>query len=205
MLLVGDRLRPAGSGRVLRPDPARHRQRMRTARVWIIEDDANIAAVGIAAREAHSGTERIGERHSERKQQRPRTIIAEDAVAVLELQPEQHLGHVVAARAELVEDLLRGNELLFLDPIHFAAGEDQPCDLAPVHVDGYLARIAISHGQASIASITAAINRSIWSSPMPTTLKRPDCRPCRSHGPREASAPAPSRAGASRTCRTACR
>ncbi len=146
---------------------------MSAARIGIIEHNPDVAAVRIAAREPHARPQRIGERHPERQQQRPRTVIAEHPVAVLELQPEQHLGHVVPARRELVEYLLRRNELFFLDPVHLAAGEDQPRDLAPVDLSRNSARVAVGHGQLSIAPTTAAVNRSIWSSPRPTTLKRP--------------------------------
>src|SRR6185369_9301914 len=130
-------------------------------------------AIRIAAGEPHSGTQRIGERHAKRQQQRARPIIAEHAVAILELKAQQHLRHVVPARAELVEDLLGRDELLLLDPVHFAAGEDQPCNLAPIDFGGYSPGVAVGHGQESIAPTTAAINRSIWSSPSPTTLNRP--------------------------------
>ena len=60
--LVGDRLRPPGRGCVLRAHTAAHRQRMGAARVRIIEDYSDIAAVGIAAGPAHSGAKRVGQR-----------------------------------------------------------------------------------------------------------------------------------------------
>src|SRR6185295_20215991 len=104
---------------------------------------------------------------------RSRAIVSACRVAVLEVKPEQHLGQVVPARGELIEDLLGRGELLLLEAIHLAAGQNQPRDLAPVHFCGHLARVALSHGQAPSASTTAAINRSICASLMPTTLKRP--------------------------------
>src|SRR4051812_48782557 len=174
MLLVRDSLRKADCGRVLRADSTRHWEGMRSAGIRVIKHDADIAPIRIAAREAHARAERVGQRHSEREQHGPRTVVAEHAVAVLQLKSEQHLRQVVAARAELIEDLLRGDELLLLDPVHFAAGEDQSCNLAPIHFGGYSPGVAIGHGQESIAPTTAAINRSIWRSAMPTTLKRPD-------------------------------
>ena len=53
----------------------------------------------------------------------------------------------MAACRELIENLLGGDELLLLQPIHLAAGQDQPRDLAPIHLCGNLAGIAISHGR----------------------------------------------------------
>ncbi len=144
-MLVSDRLRPAGRRRILGADPAAHRQGVRAAGVRIIEHDADIAPVGIAAGQSHPGAQRVGQRHAERQQQRPRAIIAEHPVAVLQAKPKQHLRQVMAARRKLVEDLLGRNELFFLDPVHFAAGQDQPCDFAPVHLRGHLARVAVGH------------------------------------------------------------
>ena len=134
---------------------------MRTARIGIVEHRADIAPVRIAAGQPHARPERIRHRHAKRQQQRPRPVVAARRVAILELKPKQHLRHVMAARGELIQDLLGGNELLLLQPVHLPAGQDQPRDLAPVHVCGNPARVAVRHGQASRVSTTAAINRSI--------------------------------------------
>ncbi len=72
---------------------------MGAARVRVIEDDADIATVGITAREPHPRAERVGQRNVERKKQRPRAVVAANRVTILELKPQQHLRHVVAARA----------------------------------------------------------------------------------------------------------
>ena len=145
LFLIFDRLRPAGRRRILRADPAAHRQGMGAARIGVIEDDADIAPVRIAAAAAHAGAERVGQRHAQRQQQRPRAVIAASGVAILELQAEQYLRHVVPARAELVEHLLFRNEPLFLDLVQRPAGEDQAGDRLPVDVRADPARIDVSH------------------------------------------------------------
>ena len=52
--IIVDRLRPAGGRRILRADAAAHRQRRAAVRVRIVEDDADIAPVRIAAGAAHA-------------------------------------------------------------------------------------------------------------------------------------------------------
>src|SRR5205085_3503397 len=81
LLIVTDRLRPAGGRRILRPDAAAHRQRRAAGGIGEVEDDANIAAVRIAAGPAHGRTESILERNAEREQERARAVIAAGAVA----------------------------------------------------------------------------------------------------------------------------
>ena len=65
--MILDRLRVAGGRRVLRADAAAHRQRRRAVRVRIVEHDADIAPVGIAAGAAHRRAQRIFQRHAERQ------------------------------------------------------------------------------------------------------------------------------------------
>lgn len=67
---IGDRLRPSGRRRVLGSDAAAHRQRRGAVRVGIVEDDADIAAIGIASGPRHGGAERIGRIDAERQKQR---------------------------------------------------------------------------------------------------------------------------------------
>jgi hypothetical protein len=143
--LIFDRLRPAGRRRILGADAAAHRQGVAAAGIGVIEDDADVAAVGIAAGAAHAGAERVGQLHAQRQQQRPRAIIAAGGVAVPELQPEQHLRQVMAARRKLVEHLLFRDEPLFLDPVHGATGQHQPGDRLPVDLRADGARIDVSH------------------------------------------------------------
>ncbi len=118
---------------------------MSAAGVRIVEDDTDIATVGVAAGEAHSGAERIGQRNAERQQQRPRAVVSARCIAILELKSEQHLRQVVPARAELIEHLLGRNELLLLDPVHLPACQNEPRDLPPIDFGGYAAGVPISH------------------------------------------------------------
>jgi hypothetical protein len=58
----------------------------------------------------------------------------------------EHLRHVVPAGRELVEDLLLRDELLLLEPVHLAAGQDEPRDLAPIDLRRDAAGVPLSHG-----------------------------------------------------------
>ena len=118
---------------------------MRAARIRVIEDHADIAPVGIAAGEAHARTQRIGERNAQGEQQRPRPVIAAGGVTLLELHAQQRLRQIVAPRGKLVEHLLGRDEFFLLDPVHLAAGEDDPRDLAPIDLGGHQAGVALSH------------------------------------------------------------
>ena len=144
LMPVPCRLSPTDSRRILGSDPTAHRQGMATARVGIVEHHADITAIGITAGPPHARAERIGQRHAQRQQQRPRPIIAARCISVAQLQAQQHLRHVVPARAELVEHLLCRNEVLFLDPVHCATGEDEARNVSPVRLAGKL-RVGLSH------------------------------------------------------------
>ena len=72
----------------------------------------------------------------------------EHPVAILEVEAEQHLRHVVAARGKLIENLLGRDELFFLEPVHFTAGQHQPRDLTPIDVRRHSTRVAIGHVRA---------------------------------------------------------
>ncbi len=131
--IISDRLRPARGRRILSPDPARHGQGRRPARIGIVEDDPDIAAVRIAPFPAHSGAERVLDRHPEREQKRPRAIIAAGGVAAVgETASEQRLGHIVAARGELVEDLALGDEPFLLELVQRPAELDDVGDPPPI-------------------------------------------------------------------------
>ena len=67
----------------------------------------------------------------------------------------------MAACRKLVEDLLGGDELLLFQTVHFPAGQNQPRDLAPIHVSGNLARVAVSHGELRVQRLDHGGGKSI--------------------------------------------
>jgi hypothetical protein len=73
--VVGDRLRPSGSGRVLRADVTRHRQHDRAVPVREVADDADVASVGESAGSTERGAEGIIEREAEGEEQRPAPVV----------------------------------------------------------------------------------------------------------------------------------
>ena len=92
--------------------------------------------------------------------------------------PEHDLRHVVAAGAELVEDLALRDEALLLEPVQRPADLDEIGDAAPVEVGVGRVGLRAFRGreparQPFIFSTTAAAKRSTLSSDRPTTLKRP--------------------------------
>jgi hypothetical protein len=103
--IIFDRLRPARRRRILSADAARHRQGRGAAEVRVVEDDADVAAVGIAPFPSHRRGERVLDRNPERQQQRARTIIAAGGVlGPIEAGAEHDLRHVVPAREKLVAE-----------------------------------------------------------------------------------------------------
>ena len=141
---VFDRLRPASGRGVLRADAAAHRQRRGSVGIGVIEHDADIAPVRIAARSRHRRSQRLDQVDAERQQDRARTVIAADRVVpVRQLRSQQDLRHVVAARGKLVEHLLFWDEPRFLEMVELSRQLDETRHGAPVDIgiDVVLARL----------------------------------------------------------------
>ena len=102
--MIGDRLRPSRSGRVLRADVTRHRQHHATFTIRQVAHDADIATVAEAAASPQRAAEGVGDREAERKEQGARTIVrARRVPRPVEERAENDLCDVVTARGELVE------------------------------------------------------------------------------------------------------
>ena len=103
---VAQRLRPAGRRRVLRADAAAGRQQAGPVAVRPVDDDADVATSRHAFGPHHRGRERLLGGDTERQCERPGSIVRSDGVpATGQSLSEEDLGHVVPARAELVQDL----------------------------------------------------------------------------------------------------
>ncbi len=137
VLGVFDRLRVTRGGRILRADAAAHRQRRGAFAIRVVENDADIASVRIAAGTAHRRAQCIFQRDAKRQQNWARAVVSAHRVfRMREVQPQQHLRHVVAAGAELVENFLAGDELALLDRVHGARGLNDLDDAFPVRLGG---------------------------------------------------------------------
>ncbi len=119
-------LRPAGCRRVLGADAAAGGQQARTVTIRPVDDDTDITAARHPLGSHHRGGKRLLRRYAERQRERPRPIVRRDAVAPAgQLLSQEDLGHVVAARAELVQDLAFREQARFFQRIERARNEDR--------------------------------------------------------------------------------
>ncbi len=123
---IAQRLCPPGRRRVLRADAAAGRQQARPVTVRPVDDDADVTAARHALGAHHRRSERFLGRHAKGQRERPRPIVRRHAVAPAgQLQPQQDLGHVVAPRAKLVQNLALREQARLLDRIERAGNEDR--------------------------------------------------------------------------------
>ena len=157
---VAQRLRPAGRRRVLRADAAAGRQQAGPVAVRPVDHDADVAAARHAFGPHHGGGERLLGRHAERQRERPGSIVRSDGVPPAgQSLSQEDLGHVVAARAELVQDLAFRDQARFFQRIERARHEDRAQYGCPVLHDsripvptGIFASLAPRHGWPALES-----------------------------------------------------
>ncbi len=119
--VVADGVGPAGGGGVLGADAASHGQDAAAVVVGHVEDDADVASIADAAGLAQAALEGFGDGEAKRKQERARTVVAAGGiVGAGEQGAEQDLAELVAACAELIEDLLLREESCFFEVVEGA-------------------------------------------------------------------------------------